>query len=197
MAGSNRLLVPLTIGGFAIFNILFILAVLNSQDFTLFTSWVSDLGVGPSAQYFNPACMIAGAALLPIFALLLKSSSSIKFSQIACALGFLSGIALIGVGAFPETHELHSSVSIAFFILAALAVLSYTLSYGHALGFINHLAFFGALHFILTILLATAVIENTKSAPRYETLAVFSFQLWMLSAAFSKKEKEKGEATLP
>jgi len=191
---KQKLLVPLALSGFLLFNLLFILSLLNSPNFVLFTNYLSDLGAGPSSLYFNSGCILAGTLLFAVFALLLRESKAIKFSGIGCAIGMLSSLALIGVGLFPETTGLHGAVSAAYFLLSGLSVLSYTLSYGAYIGFANRLALLGALHFIFTILLAAAIFSGTKSAPRYETLTVFAFQLWVLAAAFANKRKSKGDS---
>jgi hypothetical membrane protein len=191
MGFAKNLTYPSVILAFGAFNLLLALAIMARPDFALFTNYLSDLGVGESAIYFNSACIIAGLLLVLIFYGFHEMSWRAHMCTLGCALGMLSGIALMGVGVFPETHEWHFPVSASYFILAALSIATYTMNHVTRHGPLDILLAIGAVHFILSALLAYSAISDASNTPFYETATVFVFEIWVLAAAIHHQKRRK------
>lgn len=86
--------------------------------------YLSDLGVGPGAWAFNTAVIAAGILVLLFAAAGLNSSLGWKgLAGAGRILLALAGVALAGVGVFPEdAGRLHTGVSVAFFLLVFIAL---------------------------------------------------------------------------
>lgn len=193
MGKLQSALLQIAIPAFLLFNLLLALAILSSPQFRLFSSYLSELGAGPSGEFFNSAVIIAGFALVLFFFRIAQSSDGRKISLLSCLFGILSALSLIGVGLFPLPHELHGPFSVSFFLLSALAVLFHTHNYrsifGRAFVLIGRQGFplplvpLGILHTLLTSILAAAEYSGSPLAPLFETLTVFAFQFWAIAVA--------------
>jgi|AGTN01.2.fsa_nt_gi Predicted membrane protein len=100
--------------------------------FSPLDNWMSDLGnpeLNPAGSvYFNLACVITGLLLVGFY-LGLKSwrskddGNSLAFT-VAQGSGVFSGIALAGIGIFPETFSPHHFItSVLFFLSSTVAIL--------------------------------------------------------------------------
>ena len=113
-------------------------AVANDPTFTLFSSYLSDLGVGPEADVFNTAIVTAGLLMLPFAVLglwpeLRGSLWSIPATAALC----LAGAFTVLAGIYTEDSiEVHSDVSMGVFLsMAATGVLAWlALRAHHPLG---------------------------------------------------------------
>ena len=172
------------LAGFLLFNLLLALAVLSNPSLTFFQDYLSSYGnpLAPSAPFFNYGCMFAGMIVVGVFYLLRKSATG-KLGTAACAAGMLSGIALLGVGLFPTTTPPHYTFSFAYFALAGIAVLAFTVSNARKKGYANLLFALGALQVLLSAAFLFAEISR-QFAPFFETVTVFAFEAWVLAAAY-------------
>lgn len=93
-----------------------------NQEYSIFSNYISDLGVGETAFLFNNTLMLSGILIIFFSFILFKLFHSKLFSFIFA----LSGIGTLGVGLFPENvllfHELFSAM--AFFFGALTAIFS-------------------------------------------------------------------------
>jgi len=113
-------------------------AVANDPTFTLFSSYLSDLGVGPQADVFNAAVVTAGLLVLPfailgLWPVLRRSLWSIPATVSLC----LAGAFTVLVGLFTEdSMRVHVDVSTGVFLsMAATGVLAWlALRAHHPLG---------------------------------------------------------------
>ena len=104
-----------------------ITSIIVNPWFSIFRNALSDLGnsqVHPeSAPYFNMGLMAAGI-LVTIFAVGIYSHMRNIIEKIGGILFILSGIALFGIGFFPEhVKPWHYIFSVAFFVLFGFALL--------------------------------------------------------------------------
>jgi hypothetical membrane protein len=154
--------------------------------FTQLENWMSDLGnpgLNPDgAKYFNNACMITGL-LLVIFYPGLRGwtgAGGAKAFALTAALvaGVFSGIALAGVGLFPETFKPHHFiVSVLFFLSSTVAILLTTVALrGHA-GFSKTSALAGSLAVGIGIIFALQM-ALLPEVTALEWISVFSMLLW-------------------
>jgi hypothetical membrane protein len=154
--------------------------------FSPLENWMSDLGnprLNPSgAAYFNGACMITGLFLV-VFYLGLgrwRGTGHVKAGTLAMAqaAGIFSGVALAGVGLFPETFEPHHFiVSILFFLSSTVAILLTTIALRGHPGFGRASAPAGYLTVVIGVVFAVqmALLESVTIV---EWVSVFSMLLW-------------------
>ena len=110
----------------------------NDPSFVPFSSYLSDLGVGPGARAFNAALVTAGLLTVPFAVLGLWPAMRRSVSAaLATASLCLVGAFTVLVGLYTEdAPEMHFNVSLGVFIsMAAAAVLTWwTLRIDHPLG---------------------------------------------------------------
>jgi len=105
-----------------VFIIFTALAVVNYPDYSPYTAWLSDLGVGETALFFNLGLILAGIMGLMLSISLYNFKA--RLTTLGTTLLLLVDVFLIGVGIFTEDYGvLHTYVSFIFFILAGLALL--------------------------------------------------------------------------
>jgi hypothetical membrane protein len=154
--------------------------------FTPLENWMSDLGnpeLNPAGSaYFNLACMITGLFLV-LFYLGLKTRDSAGnnkagFLTAARASGVFSGIALAGVGFFPETFSPHHFiVSVLFFLSSTTAIFLATIALQGRPGFGR--AATGAGYLTLAAgLVFTAQMALFDSVTIIEWISVLSMLSW-------------------
>jgi hypothetical membrane protein len=98
----------------------FFLAVLIAEalypDYSVANNYISDLGVGSTADIFNISIVVVGIAIIISGVFLQKFSMSLRIVLI------LAGIGAMGVGVFPETTgSLHTYSSLLVFLMASIA----------------------------------------------------------------------------
>jgi hypothetical membrane protein len=157
-----------------------------SPGFSPLDNWMSDLGnpeLNPSGSaYFNLACMITGLFLI-IFYLGLRhwrntAGGKTKMLTAAQASGIFSGIALAGVGYFPETFSPHHFiVSVMFFLSSTVAILLATVALRGRPGFGRAVAGAGYLTAVIGVIFS-AQMAMFKSITIIEWISVFSMLLW-------------------
>ena len=109
--------------GAIIFLVFTYLAINTYNDYDFFGQTLSELGVGPSAIYFNIGIILTGLFMLPFYASMYSKSKTSKFSS---ATGVMSALSLIFVGIFTLDYlMLHLLVAFCFFILSALTITLY------------------------------------------------------------------------
>ena len=118
------------LAGPSIFLIMWLTAIAFTPGYRVFEQWVSDLGVGGGAVFFNSGVILAGLLTIPFavtLALVLRPS---RLGFVGSAVLIVASVALIGVGVFTENAgRMHGIMSISFFvsILLALVLLSWPL----------------------------------------------------------------------
>ncbi|MBU0530223.1 MAG: DUF998 domain-containing protein [Nanoarchaeota archaeon] len=100
-----------------VFIIFTAIAVLNYPDYSPYTTYLSDLGVGPTAIFFNVGLVVAGLLGLVLAAGVYQIRSNI------CVVGtfllLFTNIALMEIGIFSENFGLsHTFMSWTFFFFA-------------------------------------------------------------------------------
>lgn len=104
-----------------IFGISTIIAIFNYPGYTPFANFLSDLGVGQSALFFNSGVIFAGICGIVLANAIYKLLDKEKWIGVLLT---LSSIALIGVGVFTEDFgAMHANVSGLFFGLTAISLL--------------------------------------------------------------------------
>ncbi len=173
--------------GFLLFNALYIYSAFSHPDYVFFNSYLSDLGAigSPTAPYFNYALFIAACAVAAVFFLLFGKEGA-AVARAACIAGMLSAVALAGVGGLPTGNKLHFPVSVLFFLLAAAAIHAYSST--HRGNGERALLAMGLFHTAISLAFAYSEITGSM-APFFETVAVFSFQAWVIAASFFSEEK--------
>jgi len=148
----------------------------NDPSFVPFSSYLSDLGVGPGARAFNAALVTAGLLTVPFAVLGLWPAMRRSVSAaLATASLCLVGAFTVLVGLYTEdAPEMHFNVSLGVFIsMAAAAVFTWwTLRIDHPLGrwvteLTQAIAIFAA--FLLMLL----------GYPFFETLFVLAAFAWL------------------
>jgi hypothetical membrane protein len=170
--------------------------------FSPLENWMSDLGnpeLNPSGSgYFNLACMITGL-FLALFYLGLKTRDCADNSRAglltaARAFGVFSGIALAGVGFFPETFSPHHFiVSVLFFLSSTTAIFLATRALQGRPGFGRTAA--GAGYLTLAAgLVFSAQMALFDSITIVEWISVLSMLSW---AALTGWDLSRMQARLP
>jgi len=167
-----------------VFLLLYGIAVALDPAYDFYEDYLSDLGVGPGAWAFNSAVIAAGALIVLFAAFGLGSALGWKniLGGLGCGLLSASGVALIGVGLFPEDYgRLHTAVSVAFFLLlyAALVVLVLPVWKTNVAGRAGAAATSGA------ALLGLLLIPFGGS-PETETVAVLAAVAWGIIASVGR-----------
>jgi hypothetical membrane protein len=166
--------------GPSVFMVLYVLAMANDHEYTFFENWLSDLGVGAAAWAFNSAVIIAGCLTIP-FALLALRPVLGGGIIVDLAVGFTLGgaVFLILVGIYTEDYEdLHSIVSVGFFLSMQIALLFYSLSFYRAPVLGKDITWFTVAVFALGAGLIAMGFD-----PQTETVAVLAIVLWGLVVA--------------
>jgi len=169
------------LAGSSIFLIAWVIAIATTPGYNFGGQWVSDLGVGAGASFFNAGAIVAGILSIPFaltLAIVLRPS---RLGIMGSASLALAGIFLVGVGIFTENAgEAHWIVSISFFSLALIAtiLLAYPLSRSASMG-----PWSG--QFTATIVLIGAgFVALYGMGPLAETVAVLLIAFWSLAIAW-------------
>lgn len=154
--------------------------------FTPLKNWMSDLGnplLNPAGSaYFNCGCMITGLFLIVFYIGLRQwrspDGARARTMSAAQAAGIFSGIALAGVGYFPETFSPHHLiVSVLFFVSSTLAILLATLALRGHPGFGRAAACAGYISVVVGVIFAVQV-ALLNSVRIFEWMSVFSMLSW-------------------
>ena len=169
------------LAGSSIFLIAWATAIAATPGYSFGGQWVSDLGVGAGASFFNAGVIVAGILSIP-FALTLAIVLRPSRLGIAGSMSLaLAGIFLAGVGIFTENAgETHWFVSISFFSLALLAtvLLSYPLYRSDAMG-----PWSGRVTAAI-VLIGAAFVALYGMGALAETVAVLLIAIWSLAIAW-------------
>ncbi|HLC76974.1 MAG TPA: DUF998 domain-containing protein [archaeon] len=148
-----------------------ILIASASTEFSLFSEYISDIGVGPLSLIFNSSLVLSAILIIPF---VLKARMHYKYSTI---LFLAAAVSLAAVGIFPLTSEFHSIVAGTFFVLAFASVLFAGLGMKGRKKNIS---------IAVAILCATGLIFFN---PFVETLQVFSVGIWVAAVGFLNRKK--------
>ncbi len=156
-------------------------AVISTPGYRVGEQWVSDLGVGQGAVYFNSGVIIAGALAIP-FSL---SLGAVLRPQILGILGsfflVMAGVALMGVGIFTEdAGEIHWIVSVTFFSLITMSLLLFVWPFHKSTALRPWSAPFTA----IILMIGMVVTATTGFGALTETAVVFLIAIWSLVIAW-------------
>jgi len=94
------------------------IAFLNYPGYDFTSQFLSELGTGPGAVWFNAGLMLSGICLAAFFMQLMKKYHAMSMAGILC------GLALSGIGIFPLPQEpAHGIMAALFFVLAGTTLL--------------------------------------------------------------------------
>ncbi len=163
------------------FMVLYTIAAMGDPDYVFFENYLSDLGVGKMAVFFNAAVIIAGALTIPFALLAVRPVLAGGIAAAAAvALTVVGAVFLILVGVFTEDYEgTHYIVSVGFFLsmLAALFCYAFTLHYSNALG--RRMT-----ELTMTVCaIGVVLIILGGFSPQTETVAVLAIVVWGLFLA--------------
>ena len=164
--------------GPAVFALFTAIAIYNYSGYTPYANYLSDLGIGKSAMFFNLGVIVAGLCGIMLAIAIhntLKRNDKWIAIMIAC-----SAIALIGVGVFPEDYgSIHTTVSALFFGLLGIALLFLS----HALKGSSYISL------VTSIFIFTFLIQHNQ--PFSEHVAVVSIMIWSITMGFWLKKLMK------
>ncbi len=164
------------LAGMIVFAIFWSAAIVVDGHWVFGVNTLSDLGADrPGRLWFNSGVIIAGIMLavysFGLHHVLVKG----QLSSGGCLLLFLSSLALIGIGIFPETSgEIHLYLSWAFFILAMIGLLVLVRPAFRS-------AAFGRIAKAMTLITplgAMATLALVMSIPFAEAISVILFMIW-------------------
>jgi hypothetical membrane protein len=165
--------------------------------FSPMDNWLSDLGTAtknPSGYvYFNTGCILTGVCLLLlVFSIgAWRAEDKIKghlftFSQ---AIGALSAIVLILIGAFDEGTPYHHPLAVGFFALQfVFIVLANIVLWGHP-AYDRRIGYYAAFVAVINVVFVYAVFVH-EHAQVWEWLAVISALLWVAFMAYNTLKLE-------
>jgi hypothetical membrane protein len=163
------------------FFILYAIAAFGDPEYVFFDSYLSDLGVGRMAVFFNAAVIIAGALTIPFALLAIRPALNGGIVAVtAVAMTLVGAGFLILVGVFTEDHgHTHYIVSVGFFMsmMVALLCYSWTLHFSNALG--RHVTELTK----VTLVLGLILMILGGFSPQTETVAVLALIVWGLAVA--------------
>ena len=111
------------LAGAVVFLVCWVAAIASTPGYKFGEQWVSDLGVGGGAAYFNAGVIIAGVLTVPFAASLVMVLRSERLLYVGGITLAAAGVALVGVGVFTENAgQMHWNVSVAFFSLVLLSL---------------------------------------------------------------------------
>jgi len=155
------------------FIILFVAALFLYNGYSIFTNYLSDLGVNSSTSFlFNNSLIITGFLGFLFSIGLSRMFQKEKMGYVGSLLFMVACISLTLVGVFPSSYNfLHSLFAGIFFTLAAVSLILIGLqmrNYSKNLGILSVAAGVPPLVFILTVV------------PFTEHIAVFSILAWTI-----------------
>jgi hypothetical membrane protein len=107
--------------GAAIFLLLFLAAAIIYGNYSPVSNYLSDLGVGKTAAFFNSGVIIAGlVGIFFAYELTKLFKNRGRIGGVLAAIAFLF-LALVGI--FTEESPLHLFVASIFFVLAAVSII--------------------------------------------------------------------------
>lgn len=156
-------------------------AVASTPGYRFGGQWVSDLGVGGGAVYFNAGAIIAGALAVPFavsLAMVLKSERLLWLGGGTLA---AAGVALVGVGLFTENAgDTHLIVSIAFFFFALLSLFLLVYPFHKSAS----MRPWGAPSTALLVATGIVMLAAFRAGPLTETAAVILIIVWSILIAW-------------
>ena len=175
-----------------VFLVLYSVAAVGDPEYVFLQNYLSDLGVGARAVFFNSAVIIAGGLTVPFALLGVRPALDGGIAaNAAVLLTVVAAVFLMLVGVFTEDYGgTHYAVSVGFFMtmLAALLCYSFTLHFSNALGRrVTDLTMAAAgLGVVLTVI---------GFDPQTETVAVLAIVVWGLLVALTLFKREAGADT--
>lgn len=169
------------LAGSSIFLAAWAAAIATTPGYIFGGQWVSDLGVGAGAPFFNAGVIMAGLLSIPFavtLAIVLRPS---RLGIAGSMFLTLAGVFLVGIGVFTENAgETHWVVSISFFSLALISMilLSYPLFLSATMG-----PWTGQFTAVI-VLIGVGFVALYGMGPLAETVAVLLIAIWSLAIAW-------------
>ncbi len=178
--------VALVLVWFPLYLVAAIAAVMSPYGYSITGNALSDLGNprAPAPWAFNAGCILAGLLTIP-FGLGLGGSLGGKWGRATKVLLPLAGVALVGVGVFPEEspYNLHGTFSRVFFLLLAIAIGVLLRPFFASDTFRPVAAWIGVVAFGFALILVAADIGNLAFFHLAEHLAIYAALGWQMSVA--------------
>ena len=163
-----------------------ILYILGDSSFSIFTHYLSHLGIGPNGSniVFNLGCMISGVVMVFFFlnlsVFLIKRDVPRYLVKMSFIFGFVSSIGIFLIGVFPGdgSQVLHNIVASLFFLGGLANCVLYGISERKAKGISKlqaHSGFVVAFFFIVFIIITSLYYYYPKT-----TLELSHFSEWIL-----------------
>jgi len=169
------------LAGPVIFLVCWVAAIASTLGYKFGEQWVSDLGVGGGAAYFNAGAIIAGILTIPFAVSLIAVLRSERLLYVGGITLAGAGVALIGVGVFTENAgQMHWNVSVTFFslVLVSLVLLIFP--------FLKSAAMrpWGAPLTAVMVLIGCVLLAAFQAGPLTETAVVAMVIVWSISIAW-------------
>jgi hypothetical membrane protein len=169
------------LAGPVIFAVLWIVAIASTPRYDFGGQWVSDLGVGEGAAFFNSGVIVAGFLNLFFTASLAAVLRPSRLGILGSVVLALAGIFLMLIGVFTENAgEIHGIVSISFFLLALIALLVLALPLHRS----PAMRPWTGLFTIVIAILGIMAIGIFAFGPLTETIAVALIVIWSIVTAW-------------
>ncbi len=169
------------LAGTTVFLIAWATAIAKTPGYRFGAQWVSDLGVGDGAAFFNTGVIVAGLLSIPFAASLGAVLRTSRLGILGSIVLALAGIALACVGVFTEkAGDIHLIVSVSFFSLIVLALVLLVLPFQGSRAMQPWSAQFTA----GIILLGIAIAAIFRAGPLVETMTVLLIAMWSLVIAW-------------
>ncbi len=174
------------LGVVVFFDALALFAILLRPDYAVATGYLSELGVGVSALFFNAAVIVSGLLGVAFYYALDKLLPSSVGEKIGVGAGFLAGFFLALVGVFPFNQLfMHTLVAVLFFVSAALSASALAL-YAKSEKIVTRSVRAAGFLVALLVLLFLATGLGTL-----ETLAVLAYQAFVAGVALNARALAK------
>lgn len=169
------------LAGSVIFLVCWVAAIASTPGYRFGEQWVSDLGVGGGAAYFNAGAIIAGLLTIPFAASLIMVLRSEHLLPVGCITLAGAGVALIGVGVFTENAgQMHWNVSVAFFLLVLVSLILLIFPFWKS----TAMRPWGAPLTAVMVLIGCGLLAAYQAGPLTETAVVAMIIIWSVSIAW-------------
>ncbi len=169
------------LAGSTVFLIAWAVAIAKTPGYRFGDQWVSDLGVGDGAAFFNAGVIVAGVLSIPFAASLGAVLRASRLGILGSIVLALAGVALACVGVFTETTgDVHWIVSVSFFSMIVLALVLLVLPFYRSRAMQPWTAQFTA----GIVLIGIAFAAIFRVGPLVETIAVLLIAMWSLVIAW-------------
>ena len=164
-----------------IFIVCWAAAIASTPGYRFGGQWVSDLGVGGGAAYFNAGAIVSGVLTVPFAASLAKALDSERLGWFGALTLAGAGISLACIGVFTEdAGEAHLDVSVSFFVLMPMSLISLI----HPFYKSAAMRPWGAHFTVIVALIGLGLLAVFQAGPLTETAVVAMIIVWSIPIAW-------------